>query len=226
MHQANAQLFDWRFVDVEITILTPEYLSFHPTPGYIPYTYSVKNLGPDTLCDSDSFYLKFLTNRSNTPENRVAVGRTLLPGDSIIYNDSVYFNETKNRRVLFGQLVSLYQSHLGLCEKKLISETDSFLDNNTYFTTINLYYVANVPKLNTIQLSVFPNPNASGYFYIKSNYKMGQVKVWDTRGNLLLHEDKLHTNEKAIDLSYYAPGIYILQAQTTEGTINKKIIRL
>jgi hypothetical protein len=138
----------------------------------------------------------------------------------------VYFNGTKNRRVLFGQLVRLYQSQLGLCERKLMSETDSFLDNNQFIYSLNLYYVANVPKLNTIQLSVYPNPNASGYYYIKSNYKMGHIKVWDTRGNLLLHENKLHTDEKAIDLSHYAPGIYILQVETTEGTVTKKIIRL
>lgn len=68
MHQADAQFRDWRFVDVEITILSPEYLSFHPTPGHIPYTYSVKNLGPDTICDSDTFRFSFLTNSFETED--------------------------------------------------------------------------------------------------------------------------------------------------------------
>lgn len=226
MHQANAQFRDWRFIDVEITILSPEHLSFHPTPGHIPYTYSVKNLGRDTICDSDSFYFSFLTNGSFRQERREAVGRTLVPGDSIIYHDSVYFNESKNRKVLFGQQVILYQSRLSLCERKLISETDSFLENNSFVYNLNLYYVANVPKLNTVNMIVYPNPNNSGYYHIKSNHHISHIKVWDTRGNLLLNENKLNSDEKSLDLSNYAPGIYILQAETTEGTVTKKMVKL
>jgi hypothetical protein len=226
MHQADAQFRGWRFVDVEITILSPEYLSFHPTPGYIHYTYSVKNLGPDTICDSDTFRFSFLTNSFETEDKRLAVGRELFPGDSIIYHDSVFFNRTRGGRILFGQEVSYYESRLNLCERKLFREKDSFLNNNRFIYSLNLYSVANVEQLNTVNLVVYPNPNNSGYYHIKSNHHISHIKVWDTRGNLLLNESKFNSDEKTLDLSNYAPGIYILQAETTEGTVTKKMVKL
>lgn len=86
--------------------------------------------------------------------------------------------------------------------------------------------MANVPKLNKVNMIVYPNPNTSGFYHIKSNHHISDIKVWDTRGNLLLNESKFNADKKTLDLSNYVPGIYILQAETTEGTVTKKIVKL
>lgn len=224
LNTTNAQ-WPQRFSDIELKILTPEHLSSHPTPGLIKYSYSIKNLGPDTLCPSDSLFLRFITNDPISNEKRIEIGRILPPGDSIVYQDSVYFKREKSKTVMFAQKVSLFSSPPYPCSR-LALETNNYLDNNEYFMAIILYSIVSVNSINSVNLSIYPNPNSSGLYHIDCDEEIKQMDVLDVQGNLVLTKQDISSKNKSFDLSHCSSGIYILKAKIASGWITKKVVRL
>lgn len=77
------------------------------------------------------------------------------------------------------------------------------------------------------QLSIYPNPTRGEvYVLTEKPYKDAKVSVLDLTGKTVYHTQMdLSTKRGTLDVSNLAVGIYIIQIDTTEGVITKKLIK-
>ena len=88
----------------------------------------------------------------------------------------------------------------------------------------------NLPGVNSIekhdadeQMILFPNPSTS-VITIKSTNQLGTVTVFNSLGETV-YQNKTTANEITIDLSNQMAGIYFAQVHTSQGILNRKIIK-
>lgn len=85
------------------------------------------------------------------------------------------------------------------------------------------YWSTELTDIHDIKLEVYPNPSAGVYNLVASS-NINTIKVVDVLGNLLFTQN-VKGSEAIINLDTYNSGIYILHAETTAGTIVKKLIK-
>ncbi len=71
-------------------------------------------------------------------------------------------------------------------------------------------------------ISIFPNPT-TGIVNIQGQLENAQIKVCDVLGKNIYQNNSASSNLQ-IDLSSQANGVYFINIQTGEGTVNKKIV--
>jgi Secretion system C-terminal sorting domain len=71
-------------------------------------------------------------------------------------------------------------------------------------------------------IKIYPNPT-TGIFTI-SIKEDASVKMYDMFGKLI-YTSKTNIGESKIDISNYPSGIYLLQVETENGSVTKKIIK-
>jgi len=92
--------------------------------------------------------------------------------------------------------------------------------NNFYIDNIRIPVVTDIKEQNTeTNVSIFPNPS-TGIFAIETEMKEFTISVYDAIGNIV-YEVK---NEKTIDISSQAKGIYFIKISSGDKTISKKIV--
>jgi len=84
--------------------------------------------------------------------------------------------------------------------------------------------VSNDPLISE-DFQLWPNPSPGGSYHLRGDIR--SWSVYDMRGSLLLsYYGAPGSGEQTVDLSAYAPGIYILQVQTGRGELRTvKLIR-
>lgn len=70
---------------------------------------------------------------------------------------------------------------------------------------------------------IYPNPVGNTLF-VKSGEALNAVEVYDIYGKLL-QSQKASSNELSLDFGAYAPGMYIVRASGTDGTVVQKIVK-
>ena len=72
-------------------------------------------------------------------------------------------------------------------------------------------------------LIVFPNPASGGLLQVHYNgdEPIEEVSVYDMTGKLMSHLT-VESRRVAVDISSYEPVVYVLQALTDSGLINRK----
>lgn len=91
--------------------------------------------------------------------------------------------------------------------------------------SFNINKISELGELNSINLSVYPNPS-NGKFYIESNFPFsGTIIIFDVNGRKI-QELQTTSDLKKINLSIKKPGIYYLQYIQKEGgsSIQKIIV--
>jgi hypothetical protein len=84
--------------------------------------------------------------------------------------------------------------------------------------------VSNVREnmINENLIKVYPNPFSSSFNIENNNaIKIESIKVFDAIGHLIF----VNSNSKEVDLSTFTKGIYLLEIQTQEGILRKKLIK-
>lgn len=71
------------------------------------------------------------------------------------------------------------------------------------------------------EVSLFPNP-VQDYILIDSDTKFEKVMVFDVMGNIVL--DKFGDNIQKVNIKDLVPGSYVVQLDSVEGTVTKKIV--
>jgi len=81
-----------------------------------------------------------------------------------------------------------------------------------------------IENIEEIEATFYPNPS-DGLFELRLNktYKTGELKVVDLSGNVLFHIE-LNSNQHTINLSSFAPGVYIAQVIIDNKPYYKKLI--
>ncbi|OQA92212.1 MAG: hypothetical protein BWY27_00375 [Bacteroidetes bacterium ADurb.Bin234] len=74
---------------------------------------------------------------------------------------------------------------------------------------------------NENQVNIYPNP-ANDVVNVVSNKEFTQLKVLNLLGQVIFNKE-VKTKEYTINTSHFNPGLYIVQLQTPDGIINRKI---
>ena len=70
-------------------------------------------------------------------------------------------------------------------------------------------------KLDKIPLKIYPNPT-NGSLSIDASYSLKTLKIYNLQGVLLLK-----TNQSQTDVATFSAGIYLLEAENTEGSVSR-----
>jgi len=92
--------------------------------------------------------------------------------------------------------------------------------NERYFQ-INAGFF-DVEDQQSVAVQVFPNPT-EGIFTVKAD-GLKSIRVMDILGQTLHHEKCEGNEEQIIDLSAYAPSVYLLEVQTDKGRAMRRIV--
>ena len=100
----------------------------------------------------------------------------------------------------------------------LNSGTDIFSNNFT------LLIPENLTKINSNDISIYPNPSSNGVFNISSNnFQKAQISIYDVNGTII-YSKTIDNKQNTIDISNSERGIYFIKIET-ENTIDwQKII--
>jgi uncharacterized repeat protein (TIGR03803 family) len=72
------------------------------------------------------------------------------------------------------------------------------------------------------QVNIYPNPTAD-IINVQGQFENAQIKIYDVLGKSV-YQNNSASSTLQIDLSNQPNGIYFLSIQTSEGTVNKKIV--
>ncbi|SFZ93600.1 Por secretion system C-terminal sorting domain-containing protein [Flaviramulus basaltis] len=113
--------------------------------------------------------------------------------------------------------------------KNTTPATDMTGQNRISDTTIDLgaYEYQSTLSTNDILLktsiSLYPNPSTGLVnILVKNKQEKSQISVYDINGRTLLNKN---LNNKSIDLSSFANGIYLIKINTNSGTVVKRILK-
>jgi len=73
-------------------------------------------------------------------------------------------------------------------------------------------------------LLVYPNP-ASNTLTINSESNLLNLTIYDLTGRIVYSEEVLNQNKLTVDISGLTDGMYLLKAETEQGTISRKMIK-
>lgn len=76
----------------------------------------------------------------------------------------------------------------------------------------------------TSEITIFPNPTSSTFIINSDGRKIENIKIINLLGELLYQSDRINSKFET-DISFLLKGIYIIQIQTDNGIIGKKIIK-
>ena len=157
--------------------------------------------------DSFGEFSRNLSNSSQTLMLRDAYGNVI---DEVTYSDDAPWPETADGDGFFLKLVSL----------------DS--DNSLAASWVAQEDIADNLAVNSIQSKTFvslsPNP-VSDILKLKiAKGNISNIKIWSVNGQLY-DSYTLNNQQFEIDLSNYETGLYILQIQTNNELVYKKIIK-
>jgi hypothetical protein len=74
---------------------------------------------------------------------------------------------------------------------------------------------------NETQVNIYPNP-ANDVVNVVSNKEFTKLKVFNLLGQVIFSKE-VKTKELSINTTHLNPGLYIVQLQTPDGIINRKI---
>ncbi len=104
------------------------------------------------------------------------------------------------------------------------------VDDNTlgevFFDPINCIQVGITNLANTEDIVVYPNP-VENFIYIEnqSNYRIVAVSLYQLNGKKVFTNTNNNISFSSIDMGDFDNGIYLLNIETSERVINKKIIK-
>ncbi len=167
------------------------------TTGFVPeYIYKI-------IYDKENPNILYASGDINGVSDELRIHRSTDGGDSW----HVFYEETiENSDGILD--IHLYNN-------KLIVYT---LVNGMYYLDLDTLNVNNIAYEN--ELVLYPNP-AETYIYIKSNYTINNVNIYDMQGNFVKIINKTST---FIDLHPLSSGLYFFLIDAGVGLISRKVL--
>ncbi len=217
----------FRYTDLAVQIISPEKNSTISSPVALNYSFSITNLGPDTLFPTDT--LTYNTGHSfqfRPPETKMPIGKIIAPGDSIIVFDSISINSGKSTEkfsLFFVEVPMAYGPDNG--HLPLVNEFSEDRNNNQASVVLNHIGNANTHNLSKQTLAIFPNPSKENYFFVQGVDNFKSITLL----NPLMQEVPLKSLKHAadivrVDYNDVTAGLYVLQVDFGTHTLKHKII--
>ena len=108
--------------------------------------------------------------------------------------------------------------------KKFQKDQTYFTSNRDHFATCT-YGIADVAQANTI--SVYPNPANNNLFIDANNFggTITSIAITNMQGQTMVADYNVTNTISNISLQGLQSGVYMVQIQTSEGTVIKKVIK-
>ena len=186
--------------------LRPQYLSYYMQ--YMPAD------------PADSSNIKVLLTKWNP---------SLLQRDTVAFGAS-YFNAMAHSWFNNGTLLNYMSGENPDSAIIVISSSSSVPKNGSYIYVDNLQFIGNVVGISEnnskkSNISVFPNPSNEDVninFYVEPD-KASNLMIYDLNGKLIHKVNELSKNN-TINTSQWSKGIYTIQVNSNNQSINKKLI--
>lgn len=152
-----------------------------------------------------------------------------------LYNPN---SQTSSNEAFFNSTVQFYQKAKG--EYKLKTAVDVFQswiafpttiygDDDPYsFTNIIKTLIAEEPTsvemIDGSNLLVYPNP-VKNVLHIICDSSPISVKVYSIQGSMVMYKDGIETNEFKLDVAKLHNELYLLEVNTDEGRVIRKIVK-
>ena len=82
---------------------------------------------------------------------------------------------------------------------------------------------SNITELSQGNMDVYPNPN-NGEFVITTSNEVMNVTITDVRGKVVYTNNKVNNKTINVNLSDLEKGMYMINVETTNGTMTENII--
>lgn len=154
---------------------------------------------------------------------------SLLQRDTVAFGAS-YFNAMAHSWFNNGTFLNYKSGENPDSAIIVISSSSSVPKNGSYIYVDNLQFIGNVVgisenNLNESNISVFPNPSNEDVninFYVEPD-KASNLMIYDLNGKLIHKVTELSKNN-TINTSQWSKGIYTIQVNSNNQSINKKLI--
>jgi len=110
-------------------------------------------------------------------------------------------------------------------KKDIATQTTTLLKSWSFCRKLG-NYISSVPNaaMDVSSVEVFPNP-ANGNFYIRSHEKeIVKLTVTSIDGSVIFQSTMEPEYTQPLDLTKYAPGVYIAQIETSKGKYSKRLV--
>ena len=119
---------------------------------------------------------------------------------------------------------------LGMLEQELKAEKQiqkkkqiNNVQPNQSLTIVEGNGILSTTSENFVDLSIYPNPSDAGIYKINTSMLSEiEVKIYTIQGKLVLNQ---LIEDKTIDLSSLASGVYVVQLNSGQQSIVKKLIK-
>ena len=81
---------------------------------------------------------------------------------------------------------------------------------------------SNINELSFGDLNIYPNPN-NGEFTITNSQEITELIITDLQGKIVYNNSSINLNKVNVELSNLERGVYMINIQTNDGTITKRI---
>jgi archaellum component FlaG (FlaF/FlaG flagellin family) len=202
---ANAQK------DLQIQIVNPQNDFEINNERPFQVSFRVKNVGMDTILNTDTFNLAILLN-FQVLGNPLRGAIRLAPGDSVLLSPpggglNITFNQEVDS-ALFCAAIFFADSTI---DTNNSNDADCVLGSLRFFPTGN-------PEIKDLAQSIkaYPNP-ASSVFTINMKSSNATVLIYDITGKLI-ETAPVVMGEAGINVERYSNGVYLYQVQLENGT--------
>ena len=200
---------DTHFFDVDIPLGTWEYYvkAWYADPEGLSHPSNTVSV---TFSDSDLFTVTFQI----TDENDLSVDDAFvnLGGQDNEQGDYIfeYMEPGIYDYMVWGDNYLPFEGTLEVVDADIVEDVVLLIDDTS---------IADLSQAENI--SIFPNP-ASDNLNIVSEFLMKEIRLTDIKGRLIMHYPIMQ-KEFAQDISFLAPGIYIIGIYTGEGVSFQKL---
>lgn len=230
-----------RVIDLEMLRISNPDTVFDNKP--VPYTFVVKNNGPDDIQTGDTLAYRINYVLGIQTINFPSIFRTFeyIVKKTIKKGDSLTINEVLSQRV------DVLVNRIGdVCAGAYIINGGLIKDESDIPTTGHnngdckgcYFYDPNLPglsvperiKVNKKEIEIYPNPASNTVNFKVRNakgLKNYHLKITDVTGKLLVDKDiELNNNEFTLEnISFWADGIYIVQISSASELFTGKFIK-
>ncbi len=219
----NTNLFshNWKLeqIDTDNETFTPNYpqdqngndinvdfINFNNLNGFYEFSFGAFNsiLAEDlTFSSTNTFTISFITLTFGN-----ASDASLFMADNFLYNDQQ--NDVISNPFDYTFTTQNNTIYLDITNSE--GSVATFYDN-----------VLSQEEFLNQKLKAYPNPVVDNLFIESNNTLIQELHIYDLSGKIVLKQDSLENNQ--LDVSNLRQGIYIVKINTSDGSVNKKIIK-
>lgn len=213
----------YRYVDLENTFLKPQDSLFLKLPNSLDVSFSVKNLGPDTLFVGDSMNYAYHFFKL-FPHNTQVLKKDIHPGDSLIISETIEVSENPTNQTFKGHLRLSWSSYFPRAwnrakspHKELSLDKDS-MANSIDYVLIHWYGRLNAKESLDAKAAAkaYPNPMQE-QLTILAPWPMAELHLLNASGALLSKEQGQGSKEASMATKNLKPGMYFVHIQYANG---------